>query len=568
MRDLAVFFSYYFLRNWTQTTTLTTRQGWKSSPFPEQTKEKTMDNKDIKGLTRKDFIKSLKEDKNRASNFSIESENLLFDYSKNLIDAETMQKLLAVAENADLKEWIERMFSGDKINHTEDRAVLHTALRATDKPINEIDAVFEKMYDFVGKVHSGEKTGYSGKRITTIVNIGIGGSHLGAEMAVKALTPYILPDIIYHFIANIDPDSLSETLQSINHEETLFIIASKSFGTIETLTNATSIKKWFLNHNGVSAKDISSHFIAVSNNVEKAVAFGIDAENIFPMWDWVGGRYSVWSAVGISVALSIGIENFKQFLNGATKADNHFRNTPFSENIPVVMALLGILYRNYYNIGSHAVVPYSDNLELLVNYLQQTDMESNGKSIDRDGKTTAVQTGPVIWGGVGTSCQHAFFQHLHQGTEFTPVDFIVAVGSHSPELEHQQKLLLANCLAQSMALAIGKDRETVIAELKAAGMDESKIESLATYKTFKGGRPSNTLLLPKLTPENLGFLIATYEHKIFTQGIIWNINSFDQWGVELGKELADTILPTLEGNDNPNFDTSTNLLLQKIRDYS
>ncbi len=516
-------------------------------------------------------------DENRAHKFSVQHSGVLFDYSKNLISSKVLDLLVDLANERKLSEWIDNMFAGKEINHTENRAVLHTVLRSDAEKLNvdgkdvipEIKAVYEKMTDFVNCVHGGKWLGFSGKKITNIVNIGIGGSHLGPEMIVRALAPYRIAGISSHFIANIDSDFTDDLLSKLNPETTLFVISSKSFVTQETLENALVVKNWFLTKVGKDSA-IASHFIAVSNNIAAAKDFGIDEDNIFAMWDWVGGRYSVWSSVGISVALTIGIDNYFKVLDGAREADKHFKETPFSENIPVIMALIGIWYRNFLNIQSYAVVPYSENLNLLVNYLQQAAMESNGKCIDRDGQTIVGKTGPVIWGGTGACSQHAFFQHLHQGSDFTPVDFIVAAKSHSQDSD-QQPLLLANCFAQSMALMQGKNSIEARQEMMSAGMGDKDIEKLLPYKVFDGNKPSNMIVLDELSPKNLGFLIATYEHKIFVQGVIWNINSFDQWGVELGKQLANQILPAIKfGKDSGNadfggMDSSTSALISYVR---
>lgn len=511
-------------------------------------------------------------DKERFEKFSIENDGLLFDYSKNLIDDDAKKLLLNLAKESDLKGWIQKQFAGAKINNTEDRAVLHTALRAAksakvlvagDDVIPAVTAVQEKMFSFVNKVHAGEWKGYTGKQITNVVNIGIGGSHLGPEMAVKALAPYQLDNITTHFIANIDADFLTQTLAKLPHEQTLFIISSKSFATQETLENAQAVREWFIQQTG-SETAVVSHFIAVSNNTEAAIEFGIDAQNIFEMWGWVGGRFSVWSTVGISVALSIGVENFKAMLTGAQQADEHFATTDFEDNIPVIMALLGVWYRNFFDVDSYSIIPYIENLNLLVSYLQQADMESNGKSITRNGDKIDYKTGPVIWGGTGANSQHAFFQHLHQGTGFTPIDFIAAVDVHTNIGQHHN-LLLANCLAQASALMNGKTVEEVQLEMETKGVSADRIEALLPFRTFVGNRPSSTLLFDRMTPKNLGKLIAFYEHKIFVQGVIWQLNSYDQWGVELGKQLANEIAPDIiNPKEELEHDGSTNGLIRRI----
>ncbi len=512
------------------------------------------------------------DDKQRFEKFSVVIDGLLFDYSKNLINDETIELLMCLARESGLKKWITRQFKGSKINNTEERAVLHTALRADDQQeicvdgldvMPAVEVSREKMFRFVDRVHSGEWKGYNGKKITNIVNVGIGGSHLGPEMVVKALAPYQKEDIAIHFIANIDADFLAQTLATLPYEETLFIICSKSFGTQETLENAKAIREWFINKTG-STDAVSSHFIAVSNNITAATEFGIDEKNIFEMWDWVGGRFSLWSTVGISIALAIGVDGFKQLLAGAQKADRHFVTAEFEDNIPVIMALLGIWYRNFFDVDSYAIVPYLENLNLLVNYLQQADMESNGKSITRDGIVVDHKTGPVIWGGTGANSQHAFFQHLHQGTGFTPIDFIAAVEPHNAIGSHHD-LLLANCLAQASALMNGKTEAEVHEEMQTKGVTAEKIEQLLPFRIFAGNRPSSTFMFDKMTPERLGMLIALYEHKIFVQGVIWQLNSYDQWGVELGKKLADEIAPDIQNlKAQLKHDGSTNGLIRHI----
>ncbi|THB72131.1 MAG: glucose-6-phosphate isomerase [Gammaproteobacteria bacterium] len=512
------------------------------------------------------------DDQERFEKYSISLGSLLFDYSKNLLDDEIKELLICLAMESGLKKWIYKQFHGEKINNTEERAVLHTALRAPDSRQVCVDGIDvtpvvmisqEKMYRFVDRVHSGEWKGYTGKQITHIVNIGIGGSHLGPEMVTKGLAPYQKEEITTLFIANLDADYLVKQLQNLPHEQTLFIIASKSFSTQETLENAKVVREWFL----TQSKDesaIASHFIAVSNNIVAATEFGIKKQNIFEMWDWVGGRFSLWSTVGISIALSIGVSNFKKMLAGAQKADYHFSTAEFEHNIPVIMALLGIWYRDFHDVDSYAIVPYIENLNLLVNYLQQADMESNGKSIARNGTAVDYKTAPVIWGGTGANSQHAFFQHLHQGTGYTPVDFIAAVDANLPVADHQD-LLLANCLAQSCALMNGKTEVEVREEMQAKGVAPEKIEQLLPFRIFEGNRPSSTFMFDKMTPESLGLLIALYEHKIFVQGVIWQLNSYDQWGVELGKKLADDIAPDIQNpKEKLEHDGSTNGLIRHI----
>lgn len=514
-----------------------------------------------------------KSDKNRFDKFSLSFENIFVDYSKNIITEETMGLLFNLAEEAKLKDAIEKMFSGDKINETEKRAVLHIALRnKSNTPIYvdgvdvipEVNRVLKQMKDFSDKVISGEWKGYSGKAITDIVNIGIGGSDLGPVMVTEALKPYKKPNINVHFVSNVDGTHIAETLKKLNPETTLFIISSKTFTTQETMTNANTAREWFLS----SSKDensIKKHFVAVSTNEKKVVKFGIASENMFVFWDWVGGRYSLWSAIGLSIACTIGFENFDALLMGAHKMDNHFINTPFEKNIPVILALLGIWYNNFFGAETYAILPYDQYLHRLPAYLQQGDMESNGKSVDRSGKKVNYQTGPIIWGEPGTNGQHAFYQLIHQGTKLIPADFLAPAISHNPIGDHHLKLL-SNFFAQTEALMNGKTEHEVVAELKASGKSAEEIEKLKPFKLFEGNRPTNSILFKKLTPEVLGSLIAMYEHKIFVQGVIWNIFSFDQWGVELGKQLANKILPELSGDEVINsHDSSTNGLINTYK---
>ncbi len=524
----------------------------------------------MKNIHMRDLFKS---DKERFNKFSIIFGDILFDYSKNIITEETISLLVKLAEEAKLNDAIEKMFSGDKINETEKRAVLHVALRnKSNTPIYvdgvdvmpEVNRVLNQMKEFSDKIISGEWKGYTGKKITDIVNIGIGGSDLGPVMVTEALKPYKKQDINAHFVSNVDGTHIAETLKKLNPETTLFIISSKTFTTQETMTNANTAREWFLSY----AKDenhIKKHFVAVSTNEKEVKKFGIDPENMFVFWDWVGGRYSLWSAIGLSIACTIGFENFDALLSGAHKMDRHFKETPFEKNIPVIMALLGIWYNNFFNAETYAILPYDQYMHRFPAYLQQGDMESNGKSVDRSGKKVNYQTGPIIWGEPGTNGQHAFYQLIHQGTKLIPADFIAPAVSHNPIGDHHTKLL-SNFFAQTEALMNGKTEEEVIAELKAQGKTEEEIEKLKPFKIFEGNKPTNSILVKKITPEILGSLIAMYEHKIFVQGVIWNIFSFDQWGVELGKQLANKILPELKGEETiSSHDSSTNGLINTYK---
>lgn len=512
-------------------------------------------------------------DKERADKYTIEFENLTFDYSKNRFDDSVLSALIALAEEHHLKERIEDMFSGKKINVTENRAVLHTALRNfSNKAVcvdgqdvmPEIRRVLAKMKEFSEAVRNGTFKGYTGKKLTNIVNIGIGGSDLGPYMVTSALKKYWAKDINCYFISNIDGTACAEVLGQIKPEETLFIVASKTFTTIETLTNARTCREWLVN--ALGEKAVANHFVALSTNAKAVAEFGINTDNMFEFWDFVGGRYSLWSAIGLSIALAVGYDNFESLLKGAEAMDNHFRTAPFDKNIPVIMALLGIWYNDYYNIHRYAVIPYDQYLKFLPSYLQQLDMESNGKSVRLDNKKiTDYATGPALFGGAGTDVQHSFFQLLHQGTEPVPVDFIIPAVSQNETGKHHE-ILLANILAQAEALMKGKTTEEAADELRASGKDETSIEKLKLNKSFDGNRPSNMFIIDKLTPYNLGMLIAMYEHKVYTQGVIWEIDSFDQWGVELGKQLALKILPELEQGISAKHDSSTNNLINKIRE--
>ncbi len=513
-------------------------------------------------------------DPERFGKFSVYLGDILLDYSKNRINEETMALLIQLARECQLKDAIEAMFNGEKINETEGRAVLHTALRnQSGNPVltdgkdvmPEINAVLERMKDFSDRVISGAWKGYTGKEITDVVNIGIGGSDLGPVMVTEALKSY-KTRLNMHFVSNVDATQIAETLKDLDPETTLFLIASKTFTTQETMANANSAKEWFLKA-GAKEADVAKHFAALSTNESGVSAFGIDTKNMFEFWDWVGGRYSLWSAIGLSICLAVGFDNFKQLLTGAYEADEHFRNTEFEENIPVILALLGIWYNNFFEAESNAILPYDQYLHRFAAYFQQGDMESNGKYIDRNGKRVDYETGPIIWGEPGTNGQHAFYQLIHQGTKLIPCDFIAPAISHNPIGKHHQ-MLLSNFFAQTEALMNGKSEGEVVAELKKAGKSESEIKELAPFKVFEGNRPTNSFLIKEITPKTLGSLIAIYEHKIFVQGIIWNIFSFDQWGVELGKQLANKILPELENNAPvESHDSSTNGLINQYKDW-
>ncbi len=513
-------------------------------------------------------------DPTRFEKFSIRFKEILVDYSKNRITQETLDLLLALAGECALKEAIERMFQGEKINETEGRAVLHTALRnRPNTPVHvqgqdvmpQVNAVLEKMRGFSGQVISGQWKGYTGKGITDIVNIGIGGSDLGPVMVTECLRPYAKPGMSVHFVSNVDGTHIAETIKRLNPETTLFIIASKTFTTQETMTNAFTARAWFLREAG-DPKYVARHFVAISTNAEKVEAFGIDRENMFVFWDWVGGRYSLWSAIGLSIACYVGQDNFQELLQGAHEMDLHFRSAPFSKNIPVILALLGVWYNNFFEAQSEAILPYDQSMHRFPAYFQQGNMESNGKSVDRAGRRVTYETGPIIWGEPGTNGQHAFYQLIHQGTKLIPADFLAPALSHNPVGEHHN-ILLSNFFAQTEALMNGKSREEVLEELRQEGRSEEEIERLWPYRAFEGNRPTNSILFRKLTPRVLGSLIAMYEHKIFVQGVIWNIFSFDQWGVELGKQLARRILPELaDGRPVTSHDSSTNGLINAFKE--
>jgi glucose-6-phosphate isomerase len=534
--------------------------------------------KKLEGHYRKVREKHMKDlftsDPERFLSFSLRFEDMLFDYSKNRITGNTMGHLLSLAKECGLPEAIESMFTGERINETEGRAVLHVALRNLDGPpimlegrdvMKDVMPVLEKMEGFSSSVISGKWKGYTGKPVTDIVNIGIGGSDLGPVMVTEALKPYWKPNIRAHFVSNVDGTHITETLNGLSPETTLFMIASKTFTTQETMTNAHTARAWFLG-SGAEEAHISKHFIALSTNREAVASFGIDPDNMFAFWDWVGGRYSLWSAIGLSIACTIGFENFRELLEGAHAMDVHFRKTPLGMNIPVIMGLLGIWYNNFFGSETHVILPYDQYLHRFAAYFQQGDMESNGKSVGRDGREVSWQTGPVVWGEPGTNGQHAFYQLLHQGTKLIPCDFIAPAVSHNPAGDHH-RILLSNFFAQTEALMNGKTREVVEDELRALDMSEEEIQRIAAFKVFTGNRPTNSILLKQVTPRALGSLIAMYEHKIFVQGVIWNIFSFDQWGVELGKVLAKRILPELEEDGTvSSHDSSTNGLINAYKE--
>ena len=510
-------------------------------------------------------------DANRASDFTIQWKDFLVDYSKNRIDRKTMQLLLQLTKEVNLKDAIGKYFGAEAINQTEGRAVLHTALRAKYSDtvmvngVNVVDEVYEvkrRIKEFTDSVISGECKGYSGKSFTDVVNIGIGGSDLGPAMVTEALK-YYKNHLNVHFVSNVDGDHVQEVLRDLNPETTLFVIVSKTFTTQETLSNATTIKEWFLK--SATEKDVARHFAAVSTNVAKISEFGILPANVFPMWDWIGGRFSLWSAVGISIALAVGFENFDALLGGANKMDEHFKNEDFDNNIPVVLALLSIWYNNFYGVETEAVIPYTQYLSRFSAYLQQSIMESNGKSVDRDGNRINYQSGSIVWGEPGTNAQHAFFQLMHQGTKLIPASFIGFKKSLFGNTDHHNKLM-ANFFAQTEALMNGKATQEVRNELEENNLSEVEIQSLLPFKVFEGNNPTNIILIDKLTPSSLGALISLFEHKIFVEGIIWNIFSYDQWGVELGKKLAEQTLKDIEGSEIEQHDASTTQLLEYFKD--
>ncbi len=515
-----------------------------------------------------------RDDPARFGKFSLQLGSLLFDYSKNRIDEETIRLLLALAEQAGLPACIGRMFGGEKINFTEQRAALHTALRnRSGQPVYldgkdvmpDVRRVLELMRRFSNAVRGGGHRGHTGKPITDIVNIGIGGSDLGPLMACEALKPYSSKKLRAHFVSNVDGTHLAETLKKLDAETTLFIVSSKTFTTQETLTNARSARAWLVEKLG-DERAVAKHFAAVSTNLKATGEFGIHPDNVFEFWDWVGGRYSLWSAIGLPIALYIGMERFEELLGGAYAMDEHFRNAPLEKNMPALLGLLGVWYGNFFGAQSNAVLPYDQYLHRFPAYLQQLEMESNGKRVDRDGNAVNYDTGMVIWGEPGTNGQHAFYQLLHQGTRLIPADFLAPLRSHNPIGEHHA-ILLANCFAQAEALMLGKTADEARTELEAQGLRGEALETLLPHKVFPGNRPTNTLLFDRLDPHMLGMLIALYEHKVFVQGVVWNINSFDQWGVELGKQLAGKILPELRGAELSRHDASTGRLINHFRKH-
>jgi glucose-6-phosphate isomerase len=521
---------------------------------------------DMQYATMQDMFQA---DGSRAAKFNLKWNDFLIDYSKNIIKQETIDLLLELANEVGLKKAISDYFAGEIINQTENRAVLHTALRAKESAVihvngqnvvPEIYDVKRKMQSFSNEIIAGDRTGYTGKPFTDIVNIGIGGSDLGPAMVVEAMQFY-KNQLNIHFVSNIDGDHVNEIIKRLNPETTLFVVVSKTFTTQETLTNSETIKEWFLSPEfGTTQGDIAKHFVAVSTNIQKVTAFGVNPDNVFPMWDWVGGRFSLWSAVGLTISLAIGFDNFDDLLSGANEMDDHFKTADFDQNMPVVLALLSVWYNNFFKAESEALIPYTQYLQKLAPYLQQGTMESNGKSVGRDGTPVNYETGTIIWGEPGTNAQHAFFQLIHQGTKLIPSDFIGFVKPLYGDEDHHDKLM-SNYFAQTEALLHGKTAETVQAEFDKQGLDTERAKFLLPFKVFAGNKPTNTILIEKLTPKSLGSLIALYEHKIFVQGVIWNIFSFDQWGVELGKQLANSILEELNSKEIKNHDSSTSFLL-------
>ena len=513
------------------------------------------------------------QDKDRFDKYSRSWNNILVDFSKNRVDDTAFRLLMDLASECNLKSAIEAMFDGEKINITEDRAVLHTALRnRTNTPIlvdgtdvmPEVNRVLEQMKTFSSDVIGGKWKGYTGKTIETVVNIGIGGSDLGPVMVTEALKPYKIPHIESFFVSNVDGTHIEETLKKCDPETTLFLIASKTFTTQETMTNAHTAREWLIEALGDELA-IAKHFVAISTNTRSVKEFGIDTANMFEFWDWVGGRYSLWSAIGLSIVLNIGFDNFELLLAGAFEMDKHFRTTEFQDNLPVILAMIGIWYNNFFGAETEALLPYDQYLHRFAAYFQQGNMESNGKGVDKEGNIVNYQTGPIVWGEPGTNGQHAFYQLIHQGTKLIPCDFIATANSHNPIGDHHAKLM-SNFFAQTEALMMGKSESEVRAELESAGKTAEEIEALAPFKIFQGNRPTNSILLEEITPFSLGSLIALYEHKIFVQGIIWNINSFDQWGVELGKQLANKILLELSSeSETESHDSSTNGLMNTFK---
>jgi len=540
---------------------------------PTKTKSWKKLREHYKVMKNRHMLDLFRQDPERFTRFSLTFEDLLVDYSKNIITRETVRLLLALARECKLKEAIERMFAGDEINETEKRAVLHVALRnRSNMPIYidgtdvmpEVNSVLGQMKRFSDAVISGGWKGYTGKPITDIVNIGIGGSDLGPVMVTEALRPYRKPHLHPHFVSNVDGTHIVETLKNLSPETTLFIVASKTFTTQETMTNALTARRWFLDSTK-GESSVKHHFVAISTNETEVRRFGIDPENMFRFWDWVGGRYSLWSAIGLSIACTVGFEHFIELLDGAHAMDTHFKETPFEKNIPVLLAMIGVWYNNFFGAQTEAILPYDQYMHRFPAYFQQGNMESNGKSVDRRGREVRYQTGPIIWGEPGTNGQHAFYQLIHQGTKLIPCDFIAPAVSHNAVGDHHA-ILLSNFLAQTQALMRGKKPEEVLAELRQSGMEDEEIRKVLPYRVFKGNRPSNSILVKKITPRSLGSLIAMYEHKIFVQGVIWNIYSFDQWGVELGKQLASRVLPVLKDDKEVTaYDPSTNGLINAFK---
>ena len=530
--------------------------------------------KNYQRLQQKTLLNFFEADTQRVMHCTIEAADLQLDYSKNFIDSTSLDSLLQLAKQAELPKAIDALLTGAIVNNTEKRPALHTALRSP-KPVIEVETIadaLKRMGELVQKIHSGEWRGYSNETITDVVNIGIGGSDLGPKMATHALEPFFTGHVRLHFVSNVDPSCLQDLLLQLNPSRTLFIVASKSFTTLETLQNAEAARRWLL----TSAPDVSAtarHFVAVSSAVKKAANFGIQTDNILPMWDWVGGRYSLWSAIGLPIALAVGMQHFNAMLAGAFAMDEHFRTAPLEKNMPVVMGLLGFWYQHFWQANSHVVLPYDHYLRFFPDYLQQLDMESNGKHVNRNGEGVPYSTGPVIWGSVGTNGQHSFHQLLHQGTHFIPADFILTLQSHHKNCTEQHRQLLANGLAQSQALMCGKSLATVETELRAQGLDDSEINFLAPHKVITGNRPSNLITMNQLTPKTLGALIALYEHKVYVQSVLWDINAFDQWGVELGKQLSGPIFDALSGEkrlsgEKSELDPSTAAVIASYRSLS
>lgn len=509
------------------------------------------------------------DDRNRANRYTLNAAGISYDFSKNHIDDTILKLLLNIAEEAELPNAIKSLFKGDKVNNTEDRPALHTALRYQGEAKTEehkaVAQTLEKMATLVNKIHSKAWTGFTNKPITDVVNIGIGGSDLGPRMVTKALSAFHTGHVNVHFVANVDGAELFDLTEKLNPSTTLFLVASKSFSTLETLENAKTARRWITEH-GCSQGNLAKHFIAISSKVDKAVEFGIDADNVFPIWDWVGGRYSLWSAIGMPIALAVGMDNFNALRKGAAEMDTHFAKSPLEKNIPLMMALIVFWYSNILGIDNQAVLPYAYHMQLLPSYLQQLEMESNGKSVTRDGDNINYRTGSVVWGTEGTNGQHSFHQLLHQGTVKPIIDFIAIVKAHHPH-DHQQTILFANCVAQSQALLEGRNAEKTASELRASGESEDRIKELTNHKVHEGNRASSTFILESLTPETLGALIAAYEHKVFALGKLWNINSFDQWGVELGKQLGTHVTTAINTTDIPSdWDSSTQNLIRRYVD--